>query len=132
MTSKACASRSVQQPVLRGLTPQNVLYRLLGMARTGINGAIRVIAGAVEVPADEEGTSGATNRKAPAPRDGSEETIMATPSVPVQQLINARNAFADVHNYHSTREAMPTTQALLDTVNVLVDNFYGEASEGVN
>ena len=53
---------------------------------------------------------------------------MPTPSIPVQQLINARNAVADVHNYHSTREAMPTTQALLDTVTILVYNFYGEAS----
>jgi hypothetical protein len=53
---------------------------------------------------------------------------MSAPSIPVQQLINARNAVADVHNYHSTREAMPTTQALLETVTVLVDNFYGEAS----
>lgn len=53
---------------------------------------------------------------------------MTTPSIPVQQLINARNAVSDVHNYHSTREAMPTTQALLDTVTILVDNFYGEAS----
>lgn len=52
---------------------------------------------------------------------------MAAPSVQTQQLIDARNAFWSVHQYHSTRDTYGMSEGLLGTVDTLIDYFYGEA-----